>query len=367
MWARGADASREHTDRLWNGKPRGYNRTMLVMEFAFIGLSAIWCLLAIHYSDPSAGSDRRIRRKTALAACVAIPALSIVFLPSGTATVISAAILAVTLIWFVRLSPHDRGDWETEYARMPEVEEDGNLIKVKGVRDFRYRSVEDVIPAYYDDAYDTDSVTSIDLICSYWSGRAIAHVFLSFGFADGRHVAISVETRRRRGQPYSTIAGFFRHYQLIFVVADERDLIGVRTDIRREEVYLYQLRTTADERRRLFRGYMERAAKLAREPEFYNTVFNNCTSNIVSLIDGGLPRGERLGMSWRLLFSGYADEFAYDIGRLKSRTTFAELKRRSLVVRQANAVIGADFSAAIRSGSPALPSAMSATPSARSG
>ncbi len=337
------------------------------MEFAFIGLSAIWCLLAIHYSDPSAGSDRRIRRRGALIACVAIPALSVVFLPLSTASIVSAAILGVTLVWFVRLTPHDRGDWETEYARMPEVMADGSLIKVKGVRDFRYRSVADVVPAYYDATYDADGVTSIDLICSYWSGRAIAHVFLSFGFADGQRVAVSVETRRRRDQPYSTVAGFFRHYQLIFVIADERDLIGVRSDIRREAVYLYRLRTTVDERRRLFRGYMDRAGKLSQEPEFYNTVFNNCTSNIVSLIDGGLPRGERLGMSWRLLFSGYADAFAYDIGRLKSRIPFAELKAQSLIVRPADAVIGQDFSAAIRSGSPAPPATTSAAPPARSG
>lgn len=340
---------------------------MLVMEFASIGLSAIWCLLAIRYSDPSAGSDRRIRRRAALIACVAIPALSLAFLPLNTAWLVSAVILAITLTWFVCLSPHDRGDWETEYARMPQVAEDGSLIKVKGVRDFRYRSVEDVIPAYYDATYDTDGVTSVDLICSYWAGPAIAHVFLSFGFSDGRQVAVSVETRRRRDQPYSTIAGFFRHYQLIFVIADERDLIGVRTDIRREAVYLYRLRTTVDERRRLFRGYMDRAAKLSRKPEFYNTVFNNCTSNIVSLIDAGLPRGKRLGMNWRLLFSGYADAFAYDIGRLKSRMPFAELKARSLIVRPAGAVIGEDFSAAIRSGSPAPQAATSAAPPARSG
>jgi len=159
---------------------------------------------------------------------------------------------------------------------------------------------------------------------------------------------VSVETRRRRDQTYSAIAGFFRHYQLIFVVADERDLIGVRTDIRRERVYLYTLRTTAEERRRLFGGYMDRATALAERPEFYNTITNNCTSNIVRIIDRGLPRSRRLGLSWRLLFSGYADAFAYDIGRLRGRLPFAELKRGSLIVRREGAVIGEDFSAEIR-------------------
>jgi hypothetical protein len=176
---------------------------------------------------------------------------------------------------------------------------------------------------------------------------------------------VSVETRRRRRQTYSSIAGFFRHYQLIFVVADERDLIGVRTDIRREQVYLYPLRISAEETRRLFGGYMSRAAALGRQPEFYNTLTNNCTSNIVRIIDRGLPPGQRLGASWRLLFSGYADAFAYDAGRLQGSLPFAELKRRSLIVRPPDSVIGEDFSVAIRAETPGpatrVPAAAAAT------
>ncbi len=244
------------------------------------------------------------------------------------------------------------GDWEIEYARVPRARLDGDIAHVTNIRNFRYRAVDDPEPAYYDGIYDVDTLTGVDLICSYWAGRTIAHVFLSFGFADGRHLAVSVETRRRRGQAYSAIAGFFRHYQLIFVIADERDLIGVRTDTRREQVYLYRLRTEGDERKRLFRGYMERAEALAERPEFYDTVFNNCTSNIAKIIDGGLPRGQRLGRNWRLLLSGYADAFAYDIGRLNNRMPFAELKARSLIERPPGATIDDDFSASIRAALP---------------
>jgi hypothetical protein len=261
-------------------------------------------------------------------------------------------VLALVLVWYLRLRPSNDHEWEIEYARAPVATRDGNLVHVRNVRDFRYRNRADPIPAWYDATYDIDTLTGVDLICSYWTGPSIAHVFLSFGFADGRHLAVSVETRRRRGQAYSAIAGFFRHYQLILVIADERDLIGVRTDIRRERVYLYPLRITPEETRRLFGGYMDRATGLAARPEFYNTVTNNCTSNIVRIIDRGLPRGKRLGLSWRLLFSGYADAFAYDIGRLKGRLPFAELKRRSLIVRPPDAEIGEDYSAEIRARRP---------------
>ena len=225
-------------------------------------------------------------------------------------------VLALVVVWYLRLKPSNDHEWEIEYARAPVATRDGSLVHVRNVRNFRYRNRADPIPAWYDATYDIDTLTGVDLICSYWAGPSIAHVFLSFGFADGRHLAVSVETRRRNGQKYSAIAGFFRRYQLIFVVADERDLIGVRTDIRRERVYLYPLRITPEERKRLFGGYMDRATALAERPEFYNTITNNCTSNIVRIIDRGLPRGKRLGLSWRLLFSGYADAFfAYDLGR----------------------------------------------------
>jgi hypothetical protein len=316
---------------------------MIAAEIVFIGLSALWCTLACRYADPPPSTTRRI----IAGLCVVAPVLALA-ISIQMAALLAVAILAVTLVWYLRLKPSNDHEWETEYARAPMAARDGSLVHVSNIRDFRYRGVIDPIPAWYDAVYDIDALTGVDLICSYWAGPSIAHVFLSFGFADGRHLAVSVETRRRKGQGYSAIAGFFRHYQLIFIVADERDLIGVRTDIRQERVYLYRLRTTAEERKRLFGGYMDRAAALAERPEFYNTITNNCTSNIVRIIDRGLPHGKRLGLSWRLLFSGYADAFAYDVGRLKGRLPFAELKQRSRIVRPGGAVIGEDYSGAIR-------------------
>lgn len=331
-------------DRLMTPPARAVTTDLMVAaEIVFIGLSAVWCALAWLYADPPDSGIMR-RRRIAASLAIVIP-LAGLLLSTGIA---AAVVLAVTLAWYLRLTPRNDHAWETEYMRAPGIGWDGNQALVRNVRDFRYRSKSDPIPAWYDDRFDIETLTGVDLVCSYWTGPAIAHVFLSFGFADGRHLSVSVETRRRKGQTYSAIAGFFRHYQLIFVVADERDLIGVRTDIRRERVYLYPLRITREETRRLFAGYMNRAAKLGEWPEFYNTLTNNCTSNIVRIIDRGLPRGQRLGASWRLLFSGYADAFAYDAGRLAGDGPFAELKRRSLIGRWPESKISEDFSAAIR-------------------
>ena len=187
--------------------------------------------------------------------------------------------------------------------------------------------------------------TSADLVTSYWAGDAIAHVFVSFGFRDGRHLAISVETRRERGETYSSLAGFFRHYELIYVVADERDLIGVRTDIRRERVYLYRLQISPDTVRRLFLSYIERTADLAARPEFYNTLTNNCTTSILGRANAVSPA---IAYSWKILASGHAAEYAYELGLLGSQLSFDDLRRRSRVHRPADAAIGPGFSTEVR-------------------
>jgi hypothetical protein len=317
---------------------------MYTAEIVFSILVMSWSALAWHYADPWPHR----RRWIAVSSCLLLPfAGLLVSIPA--AAIAAGVILPVTLIWYLRLRPSNAHEWETEYARMPVARADGSLVHLADVRNFRYRTATDPIPAWYDATYDMDTLTGVDLICSYWAGNSIAHVFLSFGFADGRQLAVSVETRRRKDQSYSAIAGFFRHYQLIFVVADERDLIGVRTDVRRERVFLYRLRITPEETRRLFGGYMDRATALAERPEFYNTVTNNCTSNIVRIINRGMPRGKRLGLSWRLLFSGYADAFAYDAARIVGDPPFAAVKRQSRIVRPPDAAMGEDFSRAIRS------------------
>lgn len=255
------------------------------------------------------------------------------------------------LMSYLRRMPSNDFDWVQEYVRTASIEWDNEHATVRNVRNFTYRSRDDYTPAWYDSTYNIGELQSVDLIVSRWAGERIAHVFVSFGFRSGQYLSISIETRRTSGQKYSKFGGFFRHYCLVYVVADERDLIGVRTDIRRERVCVYRADISADTARTLFRDYMRRINELNSRPEFYHTLFNNCTTNILHHARAVSPA---IGYSWKLLLSGYADQYTYELGLLDQSMSFEELRERSRIWRDVNAVIDTDFSAVIRKQDDAL-------------
>jgi hypothetical protein len=235
--------------------------------------------------------------------------------------------------------------WVPEYERAARIEWRGRCVTIRDVRNFTYRTRDDCIPAYYDAIYDIDAVRVVDVVVSRWASDAIAHVFLSFGFDDGRHLAISIETRRRHGQRYSPYKGFLPLYDLIYVVADERDLIGVRTDVRKEQVCLFRANVTAQTTQALLTDYLRRIYALDERPEFYNTLFNNCTTNILRHIKAVAPD---IRYSWKVLLSGYADQYGYDLGLLDNSVPFDLLKSESLIRRPSGSVPENNFSNAIR-------------------
>lgn len=220
----------------------------------------------------------------------------------------------------------------------------GDDISIENIRNFSYRGRDDFTPAYETKKLHLSDLQTIDMVVSYWSSALIAHVFLSFGFADGQYVAISIEIRRRKGQKYSSLAGFFRQYEMFYVVADERDLIGQRAVARGEEVYLYRLQSPDDIKREVFLSYLARIEHLAENPEFYNTLTNNCTTNIFTHANAG---AKRIPFNWRVLASGYVDQYAYDLGILDQKTDFKTLKAKSRISPDIP-LDAADYSARIR-------------------
>jgi hypothetical protein len=307
-----------------------------------------WAALAIYYSDLP-GEPLRI----GLAAAFALGTLAaFLFLPGRRRTLIGFSVaFALVLLWWAPIEPSNERDWQTEVAVLPYGTRDGDLVTLHNIRNFDYRTEQDFVLNYDDRTFDLRKLDAVDLIAVYWMGDAIAHIIVSFGFA-GDHVAFSIETRKENGEDYSTIAGFFRQYELIYVVGDERDLIRVRTNYRRPEelVYLYRTRARPENARRLFLEYVRKINQLKERPEFYNTLATNCTTDVWSL---ARALSDQVPLDWRVLLSGHFPEYAYDLGSLDTRLPFAELRERSLINDKAHAADqDPDFSARIREGLP---------------
>ncbi|WP_372521872.1 DUF4105 domain-containing protein [Sulfuricaulis sp.] len=334
-----------------------FKRFARLAGIVFVGLLLLgiagWGVLALYYFD-----HESLALRTGLATAFALASL-IAFvgfaLPRWRWRVLAVylVLFAALLSWWSSLAPSNDRDWQPDVAILPYAIIDGDRVTVHNIRNFVYRTETDFTPAYYDKTFDLRKLDGVDLIASYWMGPAIAHIFLSFDFQGGDHLAISIETRKERGEGYSTVKGFFRQYELYYVVADERDVIRLRTNYRKdppEDVYVYRVNGSAEKGRRVFLQYIEEINALKDRPEWYNTLTTNCTTAIWmhTRINPGHPP-----LSWKVLASGYVPEYLYEIGRLDSSLPFAALQRRAHVNTRAQAADkAADFSRQIRAGLP---------------
>lgn len=260
--------------------------------------------------------------------------------------------LPVALVYFLT-EPSNERDWLPDVAVMPTVDIDGERVTVHGVRNFRYRSEADFDARWEDRSYDLSRLRSLDLVMSYWGPTDYCHTFLSFGFDGGEQLAVSVETRKEVGESYSTWAGFFKRYELIYVFGDERDLIGVRVDQRGEHVYLYRLAVRPERLRELFLSYLRFADELAQRPQYYRVIRNSCGVNILHRV---AETGRTVFVGREALLNGSWDRHLYEHGALHQGLPFEELRERSRIddrVREAGEA--PDFSRRIRLGLPEAP------------
>jgi hypothetical protein len=296
-----------------------------------------------------------VAARTATAATFAVAMLVVLLfvrpLPRALC-VVAAGVIVVAVAWSTVRPRNDR-DWQPDVAVLPHVDVDGDRLVVHGLRNFTYRSETDYDEHWETRTYDLSKLQRLDLFMSYWGSPAIAHTILSWQFSDGQHLAISIETRKERGESYSAILGFFRQYELYYVVADERDLVSLRTNFRGEDVYLYRLRTPLPAARALLLSYVARINELAKEPVFYNALTQNCTTTIRTHMANA---GATVPFDWRYVVNGYADRMLYERGTLDTSIPFDEVRRRGDVVARGRAADAApDFSARIREGVPTPP------------
>ena len=263
-----------------------------------------------------------------------------------------AAVFAAVLFWWRQIPPTNDRLWSDDVAQMTTGVIDGNRVTLHNVRNFDWRSNSDYTQRWETRVYDLDKLQSVDMIMSYWSGPAIAHMLISFGFEDGQQVAFSVEVRRDKREAYSEIGGFFKEFELSIVAADERDVIGVRTNVRGEDDYLYRIRMPRSAMRSLFLAYVGEANSLIAAPRFYNTITTNCTTlvyHMMTRILGYLP------LNYRLLLTGYLPAYVHQVGGLDQRYTLQELRTLGRITDRAKQAGRSDtFSADIRRGIPVI-------------
>lgn len=323
---------------------------IMVLLGLLIITTGSWSVLALTFSGPHNDTVRSI-----LAAVFGVASLA-TLLALGfhrwRRQVLAGyfALFTALLIGWLGIEPSNERDWQVDVAVLPYATIEDDLITVHNIRNFDYRSETDYTPAYYDKRFDLNKLDAVDVVASYWMGPAIAHVFLSFSFADSGHIAISIETRKEKGEDYSSIKGFFRQYELIYIVADERDVIRLRTNYRQnppEDVYIYRVSGSLEEGRRLFLEYMKKVNRLKTQPEFYNTLTTNCTTNIWL---NSRVNPAHLPFSWKILASGYVPELLHEHGRLDNgNLPFSEIQKMAHINARAQAADDAvDFSHRIR-------------------
>jgi hypothetical protein len=305
----------------------------------------IWCLLSLwlHPEWP------RVARTGASIAWIAASGVGWWFLRGRRfAAAVFAGWLVVAVGWSF-VAPSNERVWSPDQERLPRVTLDGDTITIDNLRDATYRSRTDYDVDWIRDSFDLRTLSSLDFVLEPLGSRAVAHTFLTFGFEDGRHVAISVEIRKERGERYSPLTGLFRHFEIVYVVGTERDLIGLRANVREHDVYLFPIRADRKRIRELFVSMLERADRLRDEPEFYNSLTNTCFSSIIDHVNELVE--EPIRFDRRVLLPGYADELLFERRAVDFAGSLEEARRAFRVNdRAAFGASSVDWSRQIRSG-----------------
>ena len=316
-----------------------------------IALVAAWGALALWIRAPLGPTARGLLTLAwlilALAAVAALASPS--WRPAGYGFALATLALA---LWWLRIRPSNHRQWIPEVARQTVGDIDGDLVTLHNVRNFEWRTRTDYTPRWETRRYALSELQSVDVALSYWGRPAIAHALVSFGFGQDRYVVFSVEIRRKEGDNFSEIGGFFKQYELSLIASTEEDSLRVRTNVRGEDSYLYRIHMPLDNARSLFLAYVKRANQLHDKPRFYHTLTGNCTTIVFQMarrIVPGLP------LDYRQLASGYLPEYFFDLHVLQGAHSAAQYRKQGRYTDRARTLGNAPgFSQTIRQGVPGI-------------
>jgi hypothetical protein len=327
-----------------------FTKSVIVKILAFTCLAALagWAALAIYYSNLPPGL------RPVAAVLFGAGSLAAFVLSRSKRHMIAGffAAFACVLVWWLFIPPTNSRNWQPDVAVLPWADISGNFVTIHNIRNCDYRSETDYTVRHYDKTFDLDKMRSVDFFQVYWGSPLISHTMLSFGFEGGGYVCFSIETRKEAGEEYSALKGFFKQYELTYIIGDERDLVGLRSNYRREDVYLYHLDASTELARQVFLDYLDEVNRLRDQPEWYNALTSNCTTNIRGHT---APYNPNARFDWRIIVNGYIDELLYQQGLLDRSLPMPELKKLSHINARARlAGAAAGFSQLIRQGLPGM-------------
>jgi hypothetical protein len=230
------------------------------------------------------------------------------------------------VFFFTFYSASNNRNWSENVAVLPSVSFEGNTVTIKNIRFFKYTTENNYVEGYYKKTVDVDNIDSLDCILSYWDGNTeIAHTMLSFGFTDNTFLCVSVETRLENREPQSGLGGLYNQYELIYILADEKDLLGLRTNFRKEEVFVYPIKIKKKNLKKLFLQIMHNVKNLETNPRFYNTLKDNCFTSLLN--DVRAIKEGTISFDYRFIMNGRSDELGYERGLFNTNgLSFKEFK-----------------------------------------
>lgn len=337
----------------WKIAQRILRRIAMTIAWFVAILLTVWAIAALYFDFPVPS----LKIASAIIYALALVALCILLKQNNWRLAACYAGFAIVLIWWLSLRPSNDGPWQPDESQTAWAEINGETVAIHNYRDCHYQTQTEFTCEWPTKIVKLSDLRGIDIALINWGIPNISHLIVSFHFAGADYgddyVAVSVEMRKRIGQSYSSIRGFFRQYTLMYIFAGERDLIRLRSNYRRGEgVDLYRTTADADYSRQLFLQFLRRANQLHEKAEWYNAVTRNCTTDVFAQMRAIGPLPSRISrFDPRVLFSGEADEMLYEHGLLAGHLPFPQLRAQSRINPTARAAGNPpDFSQVIRAG-----------------
>lgn len=257
-------------------------------------------------------------------------------------------LVAYGILFFAFRPSHDRV-WELGQERLPHITFAGDVVTIESFRNFDWRKEGGAQVRYETRTFSLSTLQGVDVFISHFDEfEGLAHIFLSFGFSDGEHVVVSFETRRERGEQFSPTLGLLRQFEVVYVVGSEEDVVGLRTDLRNERVYLYPTKATPAQAQALFKVIANDIHAIYTQPRMYNTLTHNCTNALTRRVED--IAAINFPFTWKTLFPGYFDEVLYELGVIVNDVPFATTKESHRIDNSTVSRYSATFSADLRNG-----------------